>query len=56
MNQWHYVKRDKYSGCSAWPLWYCGFSYGKWGLGVVREQWGWRVMCGWFHLCKHIGP
>jgi hypothetical protein len=39
---------------SAWAMWYVGMDFGWWGLGVVREQWGWRIMLGTIHLCGHI--
>jgi len=49
---WWVYKNGKYSQCSAWPRWYLGFSNGKAGLGIVREQWGWRIMLGPWDFCK----
>ena len=49
-NRWRAHVPGKYAMCSAWPKWYIGWSCGRYGLGVVRETWGWRIMLGWFHL------
>jgi len=49
-----WYKRDKNSSCSAWPWWYVGFCCGRYGLGVVRETWGWRFMLGRIDYCVHL--
>ena len=33
--------------------WYIGWSCGKYGFGVVREDWGWRFMLGKIDYCIH---
>jgi hypothetical protein len=40
----------------AW--WFVGVDIGWFGLGVVRELWGWRIMLGMWHLCgrKEVRP
>ena len=50
---WGTHRTKDYSTTSCWPRWYIGFDCGRWGLGVVREQWGWRIMLGTLHICGH---
>jgi hypothetical protein len=36
------------------PSWFvCNDAY---GIGVVRTQWGWRIMLIWWHICIHTKP
>lgn len=38
---------------STWAEWYVGMDFGWFGLGIVREPWGWRIMLGMIHLCGY---
>jgi hypothetical protein len=38
---------------SSWAYWWIGIDLGWAGLGVVRETWGWRIMLGPWHFCRH---
>jgi hypothetical protein len=57
--QWHRRRwRDRQMLATAGAWWFVGVDIGWFGLGVVRELWGWRIMLGIWHLCgrKEVRP
>lgn len=49
---WSIHRNGKYAQCSALARWYFGASNGRYGLGLVRESWGYRIMLGPWDVCK----
>jgi hypothetical protein len=50
--RWHrrrYATRFMHQ-TSAWARWWIGIDLGWFGIGIVRETWGWRFMFGPWHL------
>jgi len=47
--RWH--KQNKYSTTSAWARWTCAIHFPPWGLGVIGESWGIRIILGKWHCC-----
>lgn len=50
---WRVRSRDEFYSCSAWPHWYLGWCCGRYGFGIVRETWGWRVTVWDIDFCYH---
>ncbi|MDP2361977.1 MAG: hypothetical protein Q8O14_14710 [bacterium] len=40
--------------CSAWALWLAAIQLPPWGLGVIRESWGLRIMLVRWQLVAHF--
>lgn len=48
-----YTPSSDYAQCSAWALWLIAIRFPPWGLGLIRESWGYRVLLFRWQLTFH---